>query len=120
MADFFESMGAPLKNVRWSWGAKRPKDGAIFLRAWKDESYTDADGQQWVQIAFQSGAGPGWNERQEHIEAIESGARCLIVMCEALDTSAVPRTVNAFDPRTVVVGGELKREHGNTWIRVLE
>src|SRR4051794_31535353 len=98
MADFFESVGAPLRNVRWSWGARRPKDGAIFLRAFKDESYTDRDGQQWVQIAWQSGvSGPGWNERQEHIASIVSGAQCLILMCEALDESAVPRKVGAFD-----------------------
>jgi hypothetical protein len=28
---FFESVGASLKNVRWSWGAQR-RDGALFLR----------------------------------------------------------------------------------------
>lgn len=121
MADFFESVGAPLKNARWSWGARRPKDGAIFLRAWKDETHTDADGHQWVQIAWHSGAaGPGWNERQEHIASIVSGARCLIVMCEALDESAVPRKIGTFDHRTVLVGGEIKLEQGTTLIRVVQ
>jgi putative restriction endonuclease len=121
MADLFESLGAPLKNRRWSWGARRHKDGAIFLRAWKDELFTDSDGHECVQIAWESGAyGPGWKERQEHIASIRSGAQCLLVMCEAVDESAVPRKVAAFDPRTVLVGGEIKLGLGVTLIRVVQ
>src|SRR5438093_10909877 len=115
MAEFFESVGAPLNNVRWSWGARRSSDGAIFLRVWKDQSHTDADGRHWVQIVWHS-ASPDWepgrhgrHERQAHLKAIESGARCLMVVCEVEDASANPRTVRAFDHRTVLVGGELKR-----------
>lgn len=120
MAAFFESIGAPLKNRRWSWGARRSKDGAIFLRTWNVESYVDSDGHQWVQIAFQHGNGPGWNERQEHIQAIESGARCFLVMCEVEDAAAVPWRIAAFDDRTVRVGGEIKHDKGSTWIRVVD
>jgi hypothetical protein len=118
---FFESLGAPLKNGRWSWGATRLKDGAIILKVWNDEWRTEADGQKWVQIGFPSGTGNvnGWRERQEHIKAIESGAQCLLVMCEAEDVSADPRTVASLNPRTLAVGGEIKREEGKTWIRVV-
>ena len=87
---------------------------------WEDESYTDAEGQQWVQIAYPSGKSPGRKERQEHIKAIDAGAPYLMVICEAVDKSAVPRTIRAFDHRTLLVGGELKREGGKTWIRVVD
>ena len=122
MSEFFESVGAPLNNVRWSWGAIRPKDGAVFLRAWKDQLRKDAEGREWVMIGGPSGDGSmhGWYEREEHLKAIESGARCLIVLCEAVDVSVNPRTVAVFDHRTVVVGGEIKREQGTTWIRVAD
>jgi hypothetical protein len=99
MAQFFESLGAPLKNVRWSWGARRPKDGVIFLRAWKDEY--------------------GYRERQAHIRQIESGARCVIVMCEAQDASASPRALKTFDTRTLIEGRDIEIASGKTWIRVI-
>ncbi len=35
-AELFETLGAPLKNVRWSWGGVRKSDGAVFLRVWQD------------------------------------------------------------------------------------
>jgi hypothetical protein len=118
MSAFFESLGAPLKNVRTSWGARRPKDGAIFLRCWSDESRVDADGQKWMQIAFPSGQGFGWRERQAHVKAIESGARCFVVVCEAEDVSASPRKVERFEQRTVAVGGDIEVQEGKTWIRI--
>ncbi|MNG74488.1 hypothetical protein D3C76_1120100 [compost metagenome] len=36
-SEFFKSLGAPLKNTRWSWGARR-SDGALVLRIWKDRT----------------------------------------------------------------------------------
>ncbi len=118
--EFFEAMNAPLKVVRTSWGAVRPSDGAVLLRAWNDQIRIDDDGHKWVQIGYPNGSGAGWTERQEHLQAIESGARCLLVMCEAVDEFASPRTINTFDRRTLVVGGEIKREEGHAWIRAVE
>jgi hypothetical protein len=118
--EFFEAMNAPLKVVRTSWGAVRSKDGAIFLRAWNDQVRIDADGQKWVQIGYPNGSGAGWTERQTHVQAIEDGAKCLLVMCEAVDEFVSPRTINTFDQRTVIVGGEIEREDGSAWIRAVE
>jgi|SRR5579862_7775961 len=120
MTRFFESLGAPLKNVRWSWGARRAKDGVIFLRAWKDEQHTDAEGRQWVMIANSGYASThGFRERQAHIRQVESGARCLLVICEAEDPSASPRVVRTFDPNTLIEGRDIKVKDGQTWIRVI-
>ena len=47
--DLFATLGAPLANVRWSWGAVRPADGAVILRVWKDNVQTH-DGREYVRI----------------------------------------------------------------------
>lgn len=46
---FFAMLGAPLHNVRWSWGAVRPEDGAVFLRVWTDRM-RPRDDVQFVQV----------------------------------------------------------------------
>lgn len=118
MADFFEALGAPLKNVRWSWVARRASDNAVFLRAWKDDCRPDGS-SLLVKISEQeSGSRPGWKERQEHIASIDAGCQCFIVMCEAVDVSAVPRAVATFDDRRIRVAGETRREQGEVWIRI--
>lgn len=35
ISQFFFDLGYPLRNIRWSWGARR--DDAILLRTWEDE-----------------------------------------------------------------------------------
>jgi hypothetical protein len=83
ISNFFESLGAPLKNVRWSWGAER-RDGAVFLRGWEDHRFTDASGE-YVVVAHSTelgaGASPGWRERWQHIQRIAAGAPSFVVMC---------------------------------------
>ena len=75
MSRFFESLGAPLKNVRWSWGSQRQQDKTVFLRAWNDDLESDTDGRKWVMILnrFDPAKPPknfGWHERVEHIKQI--------------------------------------------------
>ena len=36
LSGYFRSLGAPLKNYRWSWGAVSPV-GEVNLRVWTDE-----------------------------------------------------------------------------------
>ncbi len=35
ISQFFRDLGYPLKNIRWSWGARR--ENVIVLRTWEDE-----------------------------------------------------------------------------------
>ena len=37
LTQFFDQLGAPLANSRWSWGAQRARDGVVFMRVWQDE-----------------------------------------------------------------------------------
>ena len=122
ISSFFESLGAPLKNVRWSWGAER-RDGAIFLRGWEDNCFTDVDGE-YVVIAHSTrvsaGASAGWRERWHHIQRIRTGAPCFVVMCIAKDVNAKPREIESFDTRQLIVGGRVVVKNGWTCIEVVE
>jgi hypothetical protein len=104
ISSFFESLGAPLKNVGWSWGAER-RDGAIFLRGWEDHRFTDADGED-VVVAHSTG--------------VNAGAPCFVVMCIAKDVTATPREIESFDTRQLIVGGKVVVKNGWTCIEVLE
>lgn len=123
LSAFFASLGAPLRNVRWSWGAIRPEDGAVFLRVWKDRTRT-RDGVTFVQVthnhAFLTNQGnAGHRERQRHVDGIREGAPSYLVMCEVVDPNARPRKIARFDTREVYPGGQVVEEGGEFWIEVL-
>ena len=84
--EFFEYLGAPLKNSRWSWGGVN-SEGAVFLRTWTEQNkkingvtcYLVLDHKRYRD-------GPksaGYNQRIRHVKRIAEGAKCYLVMCEA-------------------------------------
>ena len=120
LSDFFKrKLGAPLGNIRASWGAVRAADGIVFLRVWQDE-VVKRDGGQYVRVAAHSkyprdSDDFGWNERLRHIDLIRNNAKCYLVMCIAKDVDANPRAVKDFIDDRVFVGGAIK-DNGDTWI----
>lgn len=119
----FERLGAPLKNVRWSWGAVRAKDGAVFLRVWQDETLrrgTSTFMRLTSNEHFQT-TNPtdlGYQERQKHVAVVSAGARCYMIMCVAMDTTAEPRVVESFNSHEVWLGGDLIDVDGDTWLEL--
>ena len=106
---FFESIGAPLANQRWAWGARRARDGAAFLRVWQDLKFVRDDGI-WVLVHEPSkprDAFLGHDERGRHVAAVRAGAPCYLVMCAAQDVEAPQRKIREFNEGEVFVGGEL-------------
>src|SRR5262249_47998209 len=106
---FFAMLGAPLVNSRWSWGAARPMDGTVFLRVWQDQLRAH-DGSQFVQVThharFHNGpVNYGYRERLEHVDLIQGGAPCYLIVCEAVDPAAKPRRVTRFNATEVFPGG---------------
>src|SRR5262249_13162431 len=96
-ADMFAYLGAPLKNVQWSWGAVRPSDGAVFLVVWQDESPRRGD-RNYSLVHNQTFWGDttdsrGLNERQRHLECVRQGAKTYLIMARAMDsrTPGTPR-----------------------------
>ncbi len=115
----FENLGAPLRNVRWSWGSVRPSDGTVFLRVWQDGS-RQMEGKRYMWISDETPAtgDVGANERLEHARLAQSGRPCYMVMCQAEDTSAERRKVKTFNAREVFEGGEVVVVEGAYWIEL--
>jgi hypothetical protein len=123
-SDFFRFLGAPLANKRWSWGAVRQKDGAVFLRVWQDET-KNVEGKRYIQIAYVSMRidekdSLGYAERIRHVEMVRKGARTYLVMCVALDISASPRVIKSFNREEVFLGGRLVESQTSWWIELCE
>jgi hypothetical protein len=121
--DLFARLGAPLANARWSWGSSRLADGAVFLRVWQDR-VRRYDDKLYVQVTnnkrFRDDPGNlGYQERLNHIKSIKQGARCFMVMCQAIEPHAVPREVKDFNRTEVFPGGELLERDGDFWIELL-
>jgi hypothetical protein len=123
-SQIFGHVGAPLSNVRWSWGAQRQCDGAVFLLVWQDESrriegnhYTLVDNASYFQG---ESAKLGRAERLGHIELIRAGAQSYMVMCLVVDRNAVPRSVASINDQEVFVGGKLIDVNGDTWLERIE
>jgi hypothetical protein len=122
-SSLFASLGAPLSNIRWSWGSVRPSDGAVFLRVWKD-LIQPRNGNQYIRIGNETKlrSNPrnlGRKERMQHILRVANGARCFLIMCEAIDPKAEPRAIKDFNSEHVFPGGKVLEENGEWWVEVL-
>jgi hypothetical protein len=121
ISQLFEALGAPLANNRWSWGAVRPSDGAVFLRVWQDRKFVEEGAAFYELTQHRKYADNpddlGHQERLRHVELIRSGARCYLVMCVVQEAGVLPRTIRSFNANDVFQGGELRERDGETWIR---
>lgn len=121
ISDFFKNtLGAPLKNARWSWGAINPRTQQVFLRVWDDERETE-DGIDRVHIL-----GPGWRrhsaglpERQRHVELLKGGAEAFGVLCVTRTPGARgSRRIKQFDHQSVLRFGPLIENRGNVYATI--
>ena len=122
-SEFFKRLDAPLRNIRWSWGARR-SDGALVLRIWKDRTKV-FDGHPFAMLTHhskyaQNQSNPGYRERNHHVGEIRDGATCFMVLCQVVDPTASPRQIRCFDQDNVYLGGELIERHGNSWIELVK
>jgi hypothetical protein len=120
LTNFFAYLGAPLVNQRWSWGAIRPSDGAVFLRVWQDEQ-RKIEGNWFAQVTFtksfaENTPSLGYAERSAHVESIRDGKPSFMVMCVARDTEASPRQVANFNRDDIFVGGRLIEVDNDCWL----
>jgi hypothetical protein len=118
----YERLGAPLTNNRWSWGAQRTSDGAVFLRVWQDRKRV-VDGERYMLVDGRRGlpedeTNPGYRERLRHLDAIRAGAKCYLVMCIARDPDERPRVIEDFHDEDVFIGEGLFEIDGSIWVRV--
>jgi hypothetical protein len=121
ISNLFDKLGAPLANVRWSWGGLSP-DSAVVLRVWQNET-KKRDGKLWAQLThhqefFGKEKDLGYQERNRHVALVAAGAPCYLIMCEARDLNEVPRVIKAFNERELFVAGEHTEFEGNTWVEI--
>lgn len=118
---YFEWLGAPLVNIRWSWGSLR-SDGILFLRVWQDETIRH-EGIRYVRVTRHSAfvgdeSNLGYQERLKHLEMIRKGARCYLVMCEP-DTEKLPeRVIKDFNSDELFEAGRLAEIDGDSWLEL--
>ena len=117
---YFERLGAPLKNSRWSWGAVREADGAVFLRVWQDQKVR-LDGKTYMMVTHHDAyvgnkSSPGYRERLQHVELARDGRPTYMIMCLVDDPEASPRIIKSFNKDDVFVGGELIEHDGDAWL----
>jgi hypothetical protein len=122
---FTNTLGANLKNARWSWGAEEPMTNRIFLRLWKDQIETLNDGERILVLVARdqsrntSRGSPGFGERRTHIEKIRNGAEGFGVVCTAADPDTdEARTIVEFDQDTLLRLGAITEENGRTYARI--
>jgi hypothetical protein len=122
--EFFNTLNAPLRNARWSWGALRP-DGTVILRVWQDE-IKHKDNREFIRVAKkkrfeeQIPQHPGYKERLEHLARIKNGAKSYMVICIAKDVEAIPRAIKSFKSNELFVGGELMEFDGDFCLEILD
>ena len=115
----FQSLGAPLKSIRRSWGAINRNSGEIFLRVWEDETLK-LDGKRYVLLTnkarFEGTSDFGYRERKEHIELIKAGHPRYLIFCFAKDAKATPRQLKTYQGDRIFPADELIEHDGDIWI----
>lgn len=124
VSQVFRRIGAPLKNMRWSWGAVSD-NGDVYLKVWADE-FDRVDGRLWARLtrhsAFAQNPGhPGWLERKRHVAMVQQGAKSFAIKCRAKDTNANPRTIASIDDKRLFIGGAVCTDsEGDSWLELVE
>lgn len=122
ISEFFRSLGAPLNNIRWSWGAEHPT-GDIYLRVWDDELAT-INGVMCARLthhaAFKAKQSDlGYRERLEHVAKIKQGATAFCILCHDGQRAVAgqPRRIRSFCS-TVLAGKAVHSAAGDEWLEI--
>ncbi|WP_300661127.1 HNH endonuclease signature motif containing protein [Hydrogenophaga sp.] len=97
ISKFFESLGLPFRNIRWSWGARH--DDVLLLRTWDDE-YQGR--QKTVTVLreparYQQSESYGLDERIMHLQALWKGELAgYTVIATVKDRVSHPREIKEY------------------------
>jgi putative restriction endonuclease len=109
---FFEqTLGANLRNPRWSWGAIDPVFNRVFLRVWEHQIERHGKGKR-VQIYWKHNPpGGGLSERLNHIETIKAGAEGVGIVCQVVGPPARgPWRIKSFNESPLLRLGRLTED----------
>lgn len=97
ISKFFEGLGIPLRNVRWSWGARN--GSKLLLRTWSDEYSTK---NRTVTVLreparYQQSESYGLDERIVQLKALwQGGIAGYTVIANVKDANAHPREIKDY------------------------
>jgi hypothetical protein len=94
---FFEKLGVPLRNVRWSWGAQ--SGSTIVLRTWGHEYDSKTKSIRILRgpAGRDMSDSPGLSERISHLSILWGGnVAGYTVMANAEDPKQSPRVIKDF------------------------
>lgn len=97
ISKFFESLGCPLKNQRWSWGAR--SGHTLILRTWSDEYSVAAKSVVVLRSpdGYKSAESYGLDERIGHAQALWNGGLAgYTVIANAKSATEHPRKISNF------------------------
>lgn len=109
LTEFFKiKLNSPMLNSRWSWGAVRLDQSAVFLSVWQDEikrdDQRDPNSQTWVDLLWDenlwaevNGTSMARDERVNHLNLIKSGIPGYALVKIARDPKAMPRQMKEFN-----------------------
>jgi len=114
LTEFFKiKLDAPMSNNRWSWGAIRNDQSAVYLSIWQDEIRRDIpkdpSSDTWADLLWSeelwaevNGATIARNERLKHIDLIKSGLPGFALIKIARDVKAMPREMKEFNSEYLI------------------
>ena len=117
---FSETLGASVRNSRWSWGATDAATNRVFLRVWEDE--IEKHGRsEYVLVAWHeydvNYASNGIDERYRHVAEIMEGAEGYGVVCKPRQKGN-RRKIASFDRDVLLHFGAIEEWENCTMARV--
>lgn len=122
ISSFFKTLGAPLVNVLWSWGAVHKTSGDVIFRVWIDEHIRDTpSGKRHYRLTHRElysdrESDAGYRERLEQIKVARSKGRAFFVICYPVDTTSQPRSILNYKKDRVGMGQHLLERDGDWWL----
>lgn len=110
----FIALGAPFRNIVWSWGAVR-NNGDIVLRTAEVDFVA---GGLWLYAPADSER-HGGRERLEHVRAIEAGATCYVVVYQKGRKKNGDEVIKTYDDQQLWIGKEIDWRDGNAYLKLL-
>lgn len=117
---FTDTLGAQLKNTRWSWGATDKLHHRVFLRVWADQiGETETGERVFIARDIPRRKSNGFTERHANIDLIRAGAEGFGVVCTAVDPdTSEARKIKTFDDHFLIRLGRITKENEGTFAEI--
>lgn len=99
ISQFFSGLDFPLRNIRWSWGAKNAEGTALLLRVWDDEYSFKNKTVTVLREAerYMASDSFGLDERIVQLKELWSGGlAAYVVIATVKDAAAHPRKIKGY------------------------